>query len=339
MMSRRRKLAIAALGVLVVAGIAVALGPRITVDPSTMLPVQPPPEAPAELDRWLAEREGHFDDLTPETEKRIVWADPDNPARTPLAVVYIHGFSATRQEIAPVPEQAAERLGANLFATRLRGHGRPGLAMGQPSAERWMEDTIEAMAIGERIGERVLLVGCSTGATLAVWIASWLAGDGAYGPAKRPPIGLVLVSPNFGAADPRASMMTMPWGLALAEQVIGGTHSWTPGNPEQARFWTWSYPTRALATMQSLVDHVRGMPEGAPDLPTLVIWSTRDQVVDTGAIEAWVAAAPERRTPLRITDDVPRGNHVIAGRIMAPSRTDTLVEAIYGFARALEPSR
>ena len=60
----------------------------------------------------------------------------------------------------------AGAVDANLFYTRLQGHGRSGKAMGEATVEGWINDLAEAEAIGRRIGERMVLVGTSTGGTL-----------------------------------------------------------------------------------------------------------------------------------------------------------------------------
>ena len=78
-----------------------------------------------DLDLYLAAEEGEYDDIIPGTQKRIVWAG-EAGARTTFSIVYIHGFSATSEEIRPVPDNVAEALGANLYYTRLAGHGRGG---------------------------------------------------------------------------------------------------------------------------------------------------------------------------------------------------------------------
>jgi esterase/lipase len=62
-----------------------------------------------------------------------VWANPDK-TKTPCAIVYLHGFSATRQETAPLSDLVAAQLGAYLYYTRLAGHGRGGEAMAEPYA-------------------------------------------------------------------------------------------------------------------------------------------------------------------------------------------------------------
>ena len=194
--------------VVAVAALAVA-GPRVAVEePRNRV------ELPDDLDAYLLASESRFAGLTPGTEKVIRWADASERAVTPWSVVYLHGFSASRQETAPLADSVAAHLGANLFYTRLTGHGLPG----------------EALAIGRRLGERVLVVGTSTGGTLASWLATdpdWAASIGA----------MVLISPNFGPRDPRSDMLLWPWGRQLARAVIGEWRSWDPVNERQEEFW------------------------------------------------------------------------------------------------------
>ena len=55
--------------------------------------------------------------------KKILWAGKSSQ-KTSLSIVFIHGFSATRVELSPVIEEVAKSLGANVFFTRLTGHGQ-----------------------------------------------------------------------------------------------------------------------------------------------------------------------------------------------------------------------
>ena len=152
--------------VIAMLAVVFAVGPRVSVD-QTLRPVV----LPEDLDGYLARSEARFADLRPGVEKTIIWAD-SSKAKTPIALVYLHGFSATRQETRPLCDTLAARLGANLFYTRLRGHGRSDDAMAEASANDWLNDSYEALAIGRRLGERVVLVGTSTGATPAAWLAT-----------------------------------------------------------------------------------------------------------------------------------------------------------------------
>ncbi|MDE1130052.1 MAG: hypothetical protein OSA49_00680 [Ascidiaceihabitans sp.] len=99
------------------------------------------------------------------SEKRVIWAG-DEDAKTPLSVVYLHGFSASSQEIRPVPDDVASSLGANLIYTRFQGHGRDSAAMAEGTVKGWMADVVEALAVARRVGDKVLILSTSTGGTL-----------------------------------------------------------------------------------------------------------------------------------------------------------------------------
>ena len=47
--------------------------------------------------------------------------------------------AATSEEVRPLPEDVAKSLGANLYFTRLAGHGRGDLPMSEPSMNDWMQ--------------------------------------------------------------------------------------------------------------------------------------------------------------------------------------------------------
>lgn len=310
--------------VLVLAGAALWLfGPYEPVDLSAQAVT-----VPEGIDAHLAESEARFDDIVPGTEKRVVWAGAPG-ARTPLAVVYIHGFSATSEEIRPVPDRVAEALGANLFFTRLAGHGRDGAAMAEPAVADWMHDLDEALAIGRAIGERVLVIGTSTGATIAAVAAQ--DDSRAEGVA-----GFVLVSPNFRIKTGSAALLTWPAARTWVPWLVGPTRSFAPDNELHARYWTESYPVTALMPMAALVKAVRELDFSTVTAPVLVSYSESDMVVDgettTALLADWggpltvdVVAAPQ--------EGMDPSNHVIAGDILSPGRTDAAVATILDWAQ------
>ena len=59
-----------------------------------------------------------------------------------------------------------KELNANIFFTRLRGHGLDGEALAEATFDDWMIDTNEAIDIGNAIGDKLILIGCSTGCSL-----------------------------------------------------------------------------------------------------------------------------------------------------------------------------
>ncbi len=127
--------------------------------------------------------------------------------------MYLHGFSATRQEVAPLCEMAAKDLGANLFHTRLRGHGRTADALKGITVNDWLADTCEAVEIGRQIGEKTVIISTSTGGTLTAW----------YGLERdtKDVLAVVMISPNFFPSRSSARIMTWPWGKQTSPVLSG----------------------------------------------------------------------------------------------------------------------
>ena len=287
----------------------------------------------ADLDGYLAGREARFADITPGTEKRILWAGPRGE-KTPLSVVYLHGFSATSQEIRPVPDQIAAAMGANLFFTRLSGHGRGGPAMAAPRAGDWIADTAEALEIGRRIGDRVLVIATSTGGTLAAIAAA----DPALGAQVTDLIaGVVFVSPNFGLRSRAAAILDMPLARHWAPLVAGRQRSFEVLNDAHGAYWTSSYPTVSVMPMGALLRHARGLDFSATGMPALFLLSDQDQVVRPDLSRAVAAAWGGGAQVVALTPgpgDDPY-HHVIAGDILSPGQTDNAVQAILDWLDAL----
>ncbi|MSQ99329.1 MAG: alpha/beta fold hydrolase [Xanthomonadales bacterium] len=285
------------------------------------------PEITGELTEWLERNERGISAhraLIPGTEKRIRWFQDRKDSRTPYSLVYLHGFSATRQEIAPVGEQLADALGANLFETRLAGHGLQQHALQGVRAEDWLDDAAEALAVGAAIGDRIILMGTSNGATLAMA----MAGHPAFAQVST----IILMSPNFGPKDASAEFLTWPGGPQLAYFVVGETRTWTAFNDLQARYWSTTYPMSAVVEMMRLVDYVRTRLPLRLEQDLLVFYSPADTVVETGRT---VAAYGEINSPHKQLVVIPSSsdpsNHVIAGNIMSPENNSAVVEAIIQF--------
>ncbi|MGB2461586.1 MAG: alpha/beta hydrolase, partial [Candidatus Puniceispirillaceae bacterium] len=185
---------------------------------------------PDDVDAYLSIAEARFDDIVPGTHKRVSWFGIPGE-KTPVAIVYIHGFSASSEELRPVPDLVAEALGANLYFTRLTGHGRGSAAMAGADVASWMQDVGEAMAIGRSIGDRVLVISTSTGATLAAAAALDDATMENVG-------GFIFVSPNFGINSRAASLLTWPFARQWLPLIVGDSRNSEPRNMLHARYWT-----------------------------------------------------------------------------------------------------
>lgn len=281
-----------------------------------------------DLDSLLQEREAAFGDITPGAEKTILWARTDQ-AQTEFSVVYLHGFSATRQETAPLAEWVAMELGANLYYPRLTGHGRGGEALAQATVNDWLNDTVEALEIGQRIGEKVIIMGTSTGGTLAAWLAGspYAARVHAY----------ILISPNFGPKDSKANMLTWPFAQIWVPWIVGPTRTWEPYSDLNARYWTWSYPIEALFPMMGLVELAREVDPAKMDTPILIINSPTDTVVDADRTTAFYTGLNvDPRQHIEVLESGDPDNHVLAGDILSPETTGTVAEHIVTFLERLD---
>lgn len=284
------------------------------------------PRLPSDLDAYLADSEAAEHEeygLVPGTEKRIRWF-AGRGARTDRSLVYLHGFSATRQEVAPLGEMVADALGANLFETRLSAHGRERDALTGVRAEEWLEDTAEALAIGAAIGNSTVLMSTSTGGTLSLAMLQH--------PLMQGVDVLIMMSPNVVLRDKSSEILTWPGGPFIAKLAVGDTRSWEPANELQQRYWTTSYPMQSAVELMRLVKFARNVMPGRAKQQILTIAAPDDAVVDSVASRERIAAIDSRRNEhleFRGSGDLSR--HVLAGDILSPASNATLAKLIAGF--------
>ncbi|MEL6241409.1 MAG: alpha/beta fold hydrolase [Pseudomonadota bacterium] len=316
---------LALVGLLAVVAIRV-FGPR---EPAELTHDFDPSGMGEDLDAYFAAQESRFADLRSGVEKRVVWAGEPGE-RSEWVVVYIHGFSATSEEIRPIPDHLAKRLGANLVFTRLQGHGRSNDAMGEATVGGWMTDVAEALEAARRIGDRTLILSNSTGGTLSA--AAALDGD-----LNRNVAGYVFFSPNFAINNPLAPALTWPAARHWMPLIAGRRYSFETRSPEQEKFWTTEYPSIAVFPMAALVRKVRSLDFSAAQTPALFWYSPDDQVVRAEAIDRVVAAwgGPKETVHPDLGPEDDPFEHVLAGAIMSPSQTATVVEVVLAWAEGL----
>lgn len=232
------------LAVLTILVLGILLGPRVEgLQEKKVLPeVSTDLE---QLEKEIQEYEAGFT-LKADNEARIIWAHDSLKQKTEYALVYLHGFSASQEEGDPLHEHFARRYGMNAFLARIAGHG---LETAEPfmdlTSTDMLESALHALAIGKQIGEKIILMGCSTGATLSLYLAANFNDDIE---------GLLLYSPNIDVFDPNAKVLTMPWGLQIARLVVGSPYrEWTPP-PPATQYWYSKYRLEGAAALKSLID-------------------------------------------------------------------------------------
>lgn len=286
---------------------------------------------PRDLDAHLAAQEARVANIRPGLQKQIVWADPAAKTKTPYSVIYLHGFSASSGEMRPVPDLVAKHLGANLYFSRQAGHGTDGDSLGRATLAAWLDDVAEAIAIGERIGEEVIVMATSTGAALATWALT------------QPPLAekiaaAVLLSPNYQLQARGAFLLGGPFARQIARLVIGRTRGFEPINAEHARIWTHRYSTDALLPLAKAIQLANRAPVETIRVPAMFIYSPDDRVVVPRRTELIASrwSAPHKLLAMPRTEDL--SAHVIAGDVLSPGNTMPVTRAICDWLDSTLPS-
>lgn len=277
---------------------------------------------------WLAAREAGVSGIVSGVEAQILWAGEEN-VPSDVVVLYLHGFSATSQEIRPVPDRVAAALGANLILARLPGHGRDGAAMAEPRAGDWLDETEAMLRLARAIGERVVVIGTSTGGTLA----SWAASDAAM---AEDVAAVVLISPNYALANPAGVLVEWPLARVWAPWVAGAERSFEPVNEDHGRYWTTAYPTEATVTLGTLLREVRARDFSGVTVPALFLFSDTDRVISAPAVRDFAARWGGDATLMPVAVPEEGGDpfhHVIAGDILSPALTDRVVGDVTDWLR------
>ena len=271
------------------------------------------------LDKLIEDSENEILNIRPDTEKKIIWAN-QNKVKTKISLIFIHGFSATRAELDPVIEMLGKELNANIFFTRLRGHGLDGEALAEATFDDWMIDTKEAIDIGNAIGDRLILIGCSTGCSLIHANLQYINNAAA----------VIYVSPNFGSKSYLGKLLIIPGAKWFIPFIFGKKYSFVPRNADHARCWTTSYPIKALFAVKDSVVAAYKVKHIKIKQPVLFYFSDDDQVVSAKATRKIISKMGNNvsiHNPiLTNTDD--SSQHGVLGDILSSSQTNSGVKKI-----------
>lgn len=250
------------------------------------------------------------------------------PGRAPEAYLYIHGFGATRGEGEAVMDEIARARGANLYYLRLPGHGTTLEDHARTEASEYLDVVTEALGLMPSLGERVVVVGTSTGGLLATWLA------GTYPEAVD---AVVVASPLYAFGDPVATpLLTMRGGPALAKLAMGEVRDTRWEHPDKREGyderWLLQQSYDALVPLEQVRRHgTRPGVLAAVRAPVLGLVhyaseAEQDEVISVPVVrEAFAAFGGGSPHPLTRLVEIRDGHHVLLSEFV---RTDK--EAVTG---------
>jgi esterase/lipase len=273
------------------------------------------PQVPAAnvLDSFVTIQEAQHK-LRPNNEARIVWANDSTKQKTQYALVYLHGFSASQEEGNPVHRNVAKQFGCNLYLSRLAEHGvDTSEQLMNLTADSYWESAKQALAIGKQLGNKVILMGTSTGSTQALQLAATFPNDIEA---------LVLYSPNIEINDGNAWILNNHWGLQLARLVKKGNYN----VPEDDRaiykqYWNKPYRLEATVALQEMLETTMNEETFKKvKQPTLMLYYYKDEahqdnVVRVDAMKKMFATLATDSTKKRAVALPNTGDHVMASPI------------------------
>ena len=196
-----------------------------------------------ELEEVVNTQEGQIKDIKKDNNASISWGQKPYE-KTDLSFVYLHGFGASKMEAQPVIGHLADQFKANVYYARLKGHGRNSVkGYKELTKENYIKSADKAYQIGNRLGDKVVLISTSTGGTLSLSLAK----------KYKDIAGLIMYSPFVGLKNPMMAQITTEKGKAQFKKMIGGEVRHMDRPDDEAKYWSTDYHINAYVALIDLV--------------------------------------------------------------------------------------
>lgn len=300
------------------------LGPKPDFEQVSLEPVQVKTSL-EKIDEYITTLNTAEPTLKRDNGAQLYWADSIGQ-KTDYVLLFLHGFSGTHHEANPMHKAFGERYGMNTYLHRIIDHG-----ISDPDAfedltpNDLLNSAKEGLAIAKLLGDKVVIMSCSTGGTYAAYLAQ----------NDEEISHLIFLSPNIALADPSAGLITGPWGESLMHALMGD-HRQIRQTPEAAKYWQIEYHTDGILALQALIDQT--MTEDvfeSIEQPTFIGCYYKDEnnqdfVVSVPAMRTFYDAIGTA-TEDKVFKEFPNaGNHVIGSPLKA-KRTDEVINAVFKF--------
>lgn len=198
------------------------------------------------LDQYIKQQEADIKNLKPGNASDIFWFQDSLKTKTKYSVLYLHGFSASPYEGKELALAFGKKYGCNVYLPRLQDHGRDDInTFLNLTPQNYLQSAKDALDIARILGDSVIVISCSTGATLGLILAA--EGEKIHSH--------LMYSPNIAIADKSSVFLMYPWGKQIGKLVLGGDHNVLKYSDEQKKYWNETYHINGLTTLQYLLDN------------------------------------------------------------------------------------
>ncbi len=196
-------------------------------------------------------------------------------------ILYIHGFSACRQEGEMVMNEVASQLGVGVYYVRLPGHGTNIEDFRDTGFQEYLQSVEEAVQFLLSQNKRVVLFGTSMGGTIATYMADLYQAD---------IDALVLVSPFFDFVARSAKLLAIRNGEDIVSAIGFATRHLDVSNPNiyianYQDYWYNHYSIKAVGHLVDMRNFVlKNVKPQEINLPVLLLYYEKDKKTrDTAA--------------------------------------------------------
>lgn len=270
------------------------------------------------------------------TEKLVI----HNEGNDGTAILYIHGFGASRAEGEAVADRLAETLGANLYYLRLPGHGLNAEAQAAATFQQYIQCGEEALLMMPKLGKKIIVLGTSTGGLIGTYLGA-KHGDKIHA--------LILASPLWDFGNKTTRILNFPGGFRLASAVMGKERDtrWKEDpdkrqHPDYYKYWLMKQKFAALIGLNNLRrfimsrETIRAI---TPPVLGLIYYRDakhQDDTIDNGKIRDLfpeLGKAKGGGAKNRLVE-IADGNHVMLSEFVRTDKEKILAE-ITGWLRTL----
>jgi esterase/lipase len=309
-------------GLLITAAIILALVVTILAGPRKPKPVLDK-ELPvialtsSQVEQFVSRKEAAVPNIKPGNASELFYVNDSSKAQTPYSLLYLHGFSAAPEEGNPTHVNLGKAFGMNTYIPRLAEHGliTPDPLLDMTPDILW-NSAKEALVIAKALGKKVILMGTSTGGTLALQMAADYPNDIAA---------VILYSPNVKIANKASWMLARPWGLQIGRQVLGGKYRVLPPDAKTDPYWYNTYRVEGTVYLQMLVEKtMKAKVFNMVTQPVFVGYYYKDENNQDGTVSVpailWMfeslGTAPDKKVAVAFPD---AGAHVIGCDLTNPN--------------------